>query len=148
MRFNGLEALVLSDGTTMENARIAKSLARTGLQQVQARMSPTIALTATKGTSDQLRGELSGDGGPRTSSLVLNFNLFNGGATRRGIQQRSCRFSSAEQSLANQEQGVLRILPIPIALADGNGARTPCRAVERQRHRERCDCRTTHKAVP
>lgn len=111
--FNGLEALVLSDGTTMENARIAESLARTGLQQAQARMSPTIALTASQGDqrSQFAAGELSGDGRTKNiaASLVLNFNLFNGGATRRGIQQAKLQVLAAEQSLANQEQEVLRI---------------------------------------
>ena len=111
--FNGLEALVLSDGTTMENARIAESLARTGLQQAQARMSPTIALTASQGDqrSQFAAGELSGDGRTKNiaASLVLNFNLFNGGATRRGIQLAKLQVLAAEQSLANQEQEVLRI---------------------------------------
>ena len=111
--FNGLEALVLSDGTTMENARIAESLARTGLQQAQARLSPTIALTASQGDqrSQFAAGDLSGDGRTKNiaASLVLNFNLFNGGATRRGIQQAKLQVLAAEQSLANQEQEVLRI---------------------------------------
>ena len=111
--FNGLEALVLSDGTTMENARLAESLARNGLQQAQARLSPTIALTASQGDqrSQFAAGELSGDGRTKNiaASLVLNFNLFNGGATRRGIQQAKLQVLAAEQSLANQEQEVLRI---------------------------------------
>ena len=111
--FNGLEALVLSDGTTMENARIAESLARTGLQQAQARMSPTIALTANQGDqrSQFAAGDLSGDGRTKNiaASVVLNFNLFNGGATRRGIQQAKLQVLAAEQSLANQELEVLRI---------------------------------------
>jgi outer membrane protein TolC len=111
--FNGLEALVLSDGTTMENARIAESLARTGLQQAQARMSPTIALTASQGDqrSQFAAGDLSGDGRTKNiaASVVLNFNLFNGGATRRGIQQAKLQVLAAEQSRANQEQEVLRI---------------------------------------
>ena len=111
--FNGLEALVISDGTTMENARIAESLARTGLQQAQARMSPTIALNASQGDqrSQFAAGDLSGDGRTKNiaASLVLNFNLFNGGATRRGIQQAKLQVLAAEQSLANQEQEVLRI---------------------------------------
>jgi len=111
--FNGLEAFVLSDGTLMENARIAESLARTGLQQAQARLSPTIALTASQGDqrSQFAAGDLSGDGRTKNiaASLVLNFNLFNGGATRRGIQQAKLQVLAAEQSLANQEQEVLRI---------------------------------------
>ena len=111
--FSGLEALVLSDGTTMENARIAESLARTGLQQAQARMSPTIALTASQGDqrSQFAAGDLSGDGRTKNiaASVVLNFNLFNGGATRRGIQQAKLQVLAAEQSRANQEQEVLRI---------------------------------------
>ena len=111
--FSRLETLVLSDGTTMENARIAESLARTGLQQAQARMSPTIALTASQGDqrSQFAVGDLSGDGRTKNiaASVVLNFNLFNGGATRRGIQQAKLQVLAAEQSRANQEQEVLRI---------------------------------------
>jgi outer membrane protein TolC len=111
--FNGLEALVLSDGATMENARIAESLARTGLQQAHARMSPTIALTASQGDqrSQFAAGDLSGDGRTKNiaASVVFNFNLFNGGATRRGIQLAKLQVLAAEQSIVNQEQEVLRI---------------------------------------
>jgi outer membrane protein TolC len=111
--FNGLQAQVLSDGTTMQNARIAESLALTGLQQAQARMSPTIALSASQGDqrSQFAAGDLSGDGRTKNiaASVVLNFNLFNGGATRRGIQQAKLQVLAAEQSIANQEQEVLRI---------------------------------------
>ncbi|MAI23541.1 MAG: hypothetical protein CL828_05745 [Crocinitomicaceae bacterium] len=111
--FNGLQAQVISDGTTMQNARIAESLALTGLQQAQARMSPTIALSASQGDqrSQFAAGDLSGDGRTKNiaASVVLNFNLFNGGATRRGIQQAKLQVLAAEQSIANQEQEVLRI---------------------------------------
>ena len=111
--FNRLQAQVISDGTTMQNARIAESLALTGLQQAQARMSPTIALSASQGDqrSQFAAGDLSGDGRTKNiaASVVLNFNLFNGGATRRGIQQAKLQVLSANQSRANQEQEVLRI---------------------------------------
>ena len=111
--FNGLQAQVISDGTTMQNARIAESLALTGLQQAQARMSPTIALSASQGDqrSQFAAGDLSGDGRTKNiaASVVLNFNLFNGGATRRGIQQAKLQVLSANQSRANQEQEVLPI---------------------------------------
>ena len=146
--FNGLEALVLSDGATMENARIAESLARTSLQQAQARMSPTISLTASQGDqrSQFAAGDLSGDGRTKNiaASVVFNFNLFNGGATRRGIQQAKLQILAAEQSLANQEQeGPAHFCRYPPALADGSRLVFPSRAVERQRYRKRCDCRTT-----
>lgn len=111
--FEALQACVLSDGTAMENARIAESLARTGLQQAHARMSPTVALSASQGDqrSQFAAGELEGDGRTKNMSaaLVLNFNLFNGGATRRGIEQAKLQIIAAEQALANQEQEVRRI---------------------------------------
>lgn len=44
-----------------------------------------------------------------SAALVLNFNLFNGGATRRGIEQAKLQIIAAEQALANQEQEVRRI---------------------------------------
>lgn len=111
--FDDLQARMLSDGTAMENARIAESLARTGLQQAQARMSPTVALSASQGDqrSQFAAGDLSGDGRTKnlSAALVLNFNLFNGGATRRGIEQAKLQIIAAEQARANQEQEARRI---------------------------------------
>ncbi len=111
--FNAMEARVLADGTAMENARIAEALAQTGLQQAQSRMSPTVALSASQGDqrSQFAAGELEGDGRTKnlSAALVLNFNLFNGGATRRSIEQAKLQIIAAEQALANQEQEARRI---------------------------------------
>ena len=108
-----MEARVLADGTAMAHARIAEALAQTGLQQAQSRMSPTVALSASQGDqrSQFAAGELEGDGRTKnlSAALVLNFNLFNGGATRRSIEQAKLQIIAAEQALANQEQEVRRI---------------------------------------
>ena len=112
--FKALEVRVLSDGTTMQNARIAESLAQIGVDQAQSRLSPTVQLSASQGDqrSQFAAGDLSGDGRVKnlSANLVLNFNLFNGGATRRAIEQAKIQVMVAEHAAENQRQEVLRIL--------------------------------------
>jgi len=92
----------LSNAATIQNALISQEIARTGVQQAQARMSPTLLLNASQ--NDQASrfsaGDLSADG--RTvniaANISLNFNLFNGGATRRAIQQAKMQVAMAENA--------------------------------------------------
>ena len=66
-------------------------------------------------------GDLSGDGRTKNiaASLVLNFNLFNGGNAPRHSASEIAS-SRCGASLANQEQEVLRIFADTVALADGS----------------------------
>jgi len=112
--FMAHEMRVLSDGTAMQNARIAESLAQIGVDQAQSRLSPTVQLSASQGDqrSQFAAGDLSGDGRVKnlSANLVLNFNLFNGGSTRRAIEQAKLQVLVAEHAAENQRQEVLRIL--------------------------------------
>ena len=104
----------LSNATTIQNALISQEIARTGVQQAQARMSPTLLLNASQ--NDQVSrfsaGDLSADG--RTvniaTNISLNFNLFNGGATRRAIQQAKIQVAMAENQALDEYREVERLL--------------------------------------
>ena len=104
----------LSNATTIQNALISQEIARTGVQQAQARMSPTLLLNASQ--NDQVSrfsaGDLSADG--RTvniaTNISLNFNLFNGGATRRAIQQAKIQVAIAENQALDEYREVERLL--------------------------------------
>lgn len=104
----------LSNATTIQNALISQEIARTGVQQAQARMSPTLLLNASQ--NDQASrfsaGDLSADG--RTvniaTNISLNFNLFNGGATRRAIQQAKIQVAMAENQALDEYREVERLL--------------------------------------
>lgn len=101
-RFPDLEKLVLrvsTDATRVRNARLAEALAETGIDQAQARLYPVLGLNVNLGDlrSEFAAGELSGAGRTRNqgASLVLNFNLFNGGATKRAIEQARLQLEMA-----------------------------------------------------
>jgi outer membrane protein TolC len=104
----------LSNAATIQNALISQEIARTGVQQAQARMSPTLLLNASQ--NDQASrfsaGDLSADG--RTvniaANISLNFNLFNGGATRRAIQQAKIQVAMAENQALDEYREVERLL--------------------------------------
>ena len=104
----------LSNAATIQNALISQEIARTGVQQAQARMSPTLLLNASQ--NDQASrfsaGDLSADG--RTvniaANISLNFNLFNGGATRRTIQQAKIQVAMAENQALDEYREVERLL--------------------------------------
>lgn len=111
--FLQLESEVLSNGTTLANARLVETMAKISLDQAQARLSPTLQFSASQGDqrSQFAAGDLSGDGRVQNlaANVVLNFNLFNGGATRRAIEQAKLQMMMAEQAHLDLEQEVLRI---------------------------------------
>lgn len=112
--FDQLSEAALSNAKTIENALISKELASVGLQQAQARMSPTLSLNASQ--SDQSSrfsaGDLSGEGKTinLAASFTINFNLFNGGATRRAIQQAKIQLAMAETQADEERREVHRWL--------------------------------------
>jgi len=88
----------------VQNAVLSKQLAETGLRQAQARLYPVVGLTAnwgntlgTSGTNTPIPpdaffnpyadGDIRSDVTNYGAALTLNFNLFNGGATKRAMQQ-------------------------------------------------------------
>lgn len=104
----------LSNATAIQNALISQEIARTGVQQAQARMSPTLLLSASQNdqSSRFSAGDLSADG--RTvniaTNISLNFNLFNGGATRRAIQQAKIQVAIADNQALDEYREVERLL--------------------------------------
>lgn len=101
-RFPDREELVLrvsTDATRVRNARLAEALAQTGVDQAQARLYPVLGLNVNLGDlrSEFAAGEFSGAGRTRNqgASLVLNFNLFNGGTTKRAIEQARIQLEMA-----------------------------------------------------
>lgn len=112
--FEALRARALSSATVIQNALISLSIAETGVQQAQARQSPTLSLNANQNeqTSRFAAGDLSGEGASKNlaASLALNFNLFNGGATRRAIQQAKIQVAMAEMQAMDERREVERLL--------------------------------------
>jgi outer membrane protein TolC len=112
--FEALRAQALSSATVIQNALISLSIAETGVQQAQAQQSPTLSLNANQNeqTSRFAAGDLSGEGASKNlaASLALNFNLFNGGATRRAIQQAKIQVAMAEMQAMEERREVERLL--------------------------------------
>ena len=109
-----LEGQIAQSETSIRNALLGESLAETQLEQAQARLYPVLSLTASYGDqSNQIAaGDLTGESRVKNSSaaLTLNFNLFNGGATRRAIDQAHIQLDLAATATANQIQSTLLVL--------------------------------------
>jgi len=96
---------VLKDNTSVQNAIIYENIAHQGVKQAQAFLYPVIGFKAS--FSDAISkgsfGELEGTGRSVNTSafLTLNFNLFNGGATRRAISAAKIQ---ADIAAIDQEQ--------------------------------------------
>ena len=80
---------VLLDNTSIQNAILAESIAKNGVRQAKSFLSPVLGFSASvsDAVSQFSAGDLQASGQSRNISalLTLNFNLFNGGATRRAI---------------------------------------------------------------
>ena len=107
-----LQAQVLGNNLTLNNAVLAQELAEVGVRQARARLYPVLGLTANWGNNRGASGTNSiipdsaffnpyrnGDVTTNVSNygatLTLNFNLFNGGATKRAIQQAQIQVDMA-----------------------------------------------------
>ena len=112
--FGELRSRVLSNATVIQNALVAQELAEAGVQQAHARLSPNVSLTASQNEQSSRfeAGDLSGDGVTKniSANLAVNFNLFNGGATRRAIQQAKMQVAMAEMQAEDQRREVDRLL--------------------------------------
>lgn len=112
--FEALRARALSSATVIQNALISLSIAETGVRQAIARQSPTLSLNANQ--NEQISrfeaGDLSAEGASKNlaASLALNFNLFNGGATRRAIEQAKIQVAMAELQAMEERREVERLL--------------------------------------
>jgi outer membrane protein len=95
---------LMSDNSALQNAVLAGAIANTGVDQAQAQLWPVLGfaanwgqtLGASRAVSDfpnglvfnpYANGDIQSNVTNYGASLTLNFNLFNGGATKRAIQQ-------------------------------------------------------------
>ena len=82
---------VLLDNTSLQNALLSESISQSGVKQAQAFLYPVLGLNASfsnafsKFSSESAALEASGRSVNTSALLTLNFNLLNGGATRRSI---------------------------------------------------------------
>jgi|TARA_B110000459_G_scaffold62699_1_gene70266 outer membrane protein len=80
---------VLLDNTSVQNAIISENIARQGVKQAQSFLYPVLGFNASfsDAISKFSAGEdnVSGRSTNTSALLTMNFNLFNGGATRRAI---------------------------------------------------------------
>ncbi len=99
-----LKSLLESNNTAIQNAVLGQQVAETGVRQAKARLYPVVGLTANWGNTQGMsgtnsfipdsaffnpyrNGDITSNVTNYGAALTLNFNLFNGGATRRAIQQ-------------------------------------------------------------
>ena len=82
---------VLLDNTSLQNALLSESISQNGVKQAQTFLYPVLGLNASfsnafsKFSSEEADLEASGRSVNTSALLTLNFNLLNGGATRRSI---------------------------------------------------------------
>ena len=100
-----VRAAVLQDNTSVQNAIISENIAHQGVKQAQAFLYPVVGFNAlfSDAVSQGSFGEFSGAARSVNTSafLTLNFNLFNGGATRRAISSAKIQ---ADIAAIDQEQ--------------------------------------------
>lgn len=108
-----IEREIAVSETTIRNALLGEALASTSLDQAESRLYPVVGLNVNWGDQfNQLTaGDLSAESRVKNSSaaLTLNFNLFNGGATRRAIDQAKIQIDLAETATANQVAASLQL---------------------------------------
>jgi outer membrane protein len=102
-----VRAAVLQDNTSVQNAIISENIAHQGVKQAQAFLYPVVGFNASfsDAVSRGSFGEFSGAARSVNTSafLTLNFNLFNGGATRRAISSAKIQ---ADIAAIDQEQAM------------------------------------------
>ncbi|MGY8901969.1 MAG: TolC family protein [Flavobacteriales bacterium] len=101
-----VRAAVLQDNTSVQNAIISENIAHQGVKQAQAFLYPVVGFNASfsDAVSQGSFGDFSGARSLNTSAfLTLNFNLFNGGATRRAISSAKIQ---ADIAAIDQEQAM------------------------------------------
>ena len=109
--WDAVKSAVLSDATAIRNAMLSRELADVGIAQAESGLFPMVQLSSSFGDqrSTFAAGDLSGEGRTQNlaANLSLNFNVFNGGATRRAIQQAKIQMEVADLDFADQQREVL-----------------------------------------
>ena len=123
-----LKQVLSASNQSIQNAVLSRQLAETGVKQAQAQLYPVVGLTSNWNASqnvlgivgdeipDDLPPSFSGDLTTYTmnygAALTLNFNLFNGGATKRAIQQSQLQVDLAmldQERLVAEAQAALAL---------------------------------------
>jgi outer membrane protein len=109
--WDAIKSSVLRDATAIRNAMLSRELANVGIAQAESGLFPVVQLSSSFGDqrSTFAAGDLSGEGRSQNlaANLSLNFNVFNGGATRRAIQQAKIQMEVADLDFADQQREVL-----------------------------------------
>ena len=99
---------------TVRNAVLAHQIAEQGMASAEARLYPVVGLsTSLSNAQSQFSvGDLQKSGSTLQASalLTLNFNVFNGGATRRAIEQARIRADIAALTRDNERLEAQRLL--------------------------------------
>ena len=104
-----LEALqntVEQDNSLVKNAVLASQISTQNVKMSEARLYPVIGLTSSRRFSDtyfqtDMGNAMSGNSATAVT-LTLNFNLFNGGQTRRAIAEAKIQQEIAELGIIDQ----------------------------------------------
>ena len=112
-----MQKALAASNQSIQNAVLSTQLAETGVKQAQARLYPVVGLTSNWNASQNVLGivgdEIPDDLPPNFTgdlttytmnygaALTLNFNLFNGGVTKRTIQQAQIQ---VELAMLDQER--------------------------------------------
>ena len=109
-----LQQKVVSDNSLVRNASLTSQISTEGVKLAQARMYPVIGLGAAYRQTDNRFsvGEQSLSSGNNTTAitLTLNFNLFNGGATKRAISEAVIKQEIAELGIQDQKAEVIKLV--------------------------------------
>ncbi|MDE0979869.1 MAG: TolC family protein [Flavobacteriales bacterium] len=109
--WDSIKSSVLRDATTIRNAMLSRELADVGIAQAESGLFPVVQLSSSfvDQRSTFAAGDLSGEGRSKNlaANLSLNFNIFNGGSTRRAIQQAKIQMEVANLDFADQQREVL-----------------------------------------
>ncbi len=103
---SALHAWVQHDNLLVRNANLNKDISVQGVKMATARLYPVISLRNTNVDSQNYfsndEGTLSSGNTNQAITLSLNFNIFNGGATRRAIAEAKLKQEIAQLGVEEQ----------------------------------------------
>jgi multidrug efflux pump subunit AcrB/outer membrane protein TolC len=109
-----LQQQVVSSNSLVKNANLARDISTEGVKLAQARMYPVVGLGAAYRRADNVFSvdEQSLSSGNNTASITLslNFNLFNGGATKRAISEAIIKQEIAEFGIFEQKSEARKLV--------------------------------------
>ncbi|MEC7654535.1 MAG: efflux RND transporter permease subunit [Bacteroidota bacterium] len=101
-----LQDRVISDNSIVINANLTKDISIENVNMAKSKLYPVISLRDSRMESDNLfstdMGSLQSGNSTNAVTLTLNFNLFNGGATKRAISQAKINREIAELAIVDQ----------------------------------------------